>query len=348
MNDIKIPLLTEDLDFISKLSDRPNQTEPDELTPEEFKAEFDKAGNRIKDYVNNVLLPAIIAQNVPFASSTGNVNGTTVLEAIEWLKSQMAESQLGQIGDKTITEEKLTDDVVSLLHIGEPVVRSYAPSAEKFAVGQIWLHTSNGTANGVLEGLYIQVTDNGDWKQYAYGTLPVTKGGTGKETFGVGKLLYGNGTELAELAVPTDGNYYLAFENGRPVWKASADIGDMIERIKTKFGSYDGNGKPREIDLEVTPKAVFIINNTALSHSVGNSFSYMDHAYVLVQDQIVTRKTSDTTITANPAYTKDSVKLNGNKLVFFGEKGSSAGLVANDKATCGNYTANNYTWVAIY
>ena len=347
MNDILLPLLTEDMDIISKLSNRPNQTEPDELTPNEFKAEFDKAGNIIKTYVNEILVPAIKAQNVPFASSTGNVNGTTVLEAIEWLKTQMAESQLGQIGDKTITEEKLTEDVVSLLHIGEPVVRSYAPSAEKFAVGQIWLHTSNGTANGVLEGLYIQVTDNGDWKQYAYGTLPVTKGGTGKDTFGVGKLLYGNGTELAELAIPTEGNHYLAFENGKPVWKNSADIGDMIERVKVKFETYVGKGTSREIDLGVTPKVVFIVNNSAHSHTSNNT-QFMDKVYVLTQGQVIARVTGESTNQQNSKYKRESVKLDGNKLVIYGEKGSSTGLVSDNEARFPNWTDNSYTWTAIY
>ena len=51
--------LEQDLAFISKLSDYPGSQ--DGLTTDEFKAMFDAAPLAIQDYINNVLVPAIVA-----------------------------------------------------------------------------------------------------------------------------------------------------------------------------------------------------------------------------------------------------------------------------------------------
>ena len=50
---MSIQKLTDDLNIISSLSNRPTQT------AEELKQEFDKAGNIIKNYLNNILTPNI-------------------------------------------------------------------------------------------------------------------------------------------------------------------------------------------------------------------------------------------------------------------------------------------------
>lgn len=50
---IDLPKLTEDLNNIQSLEDQPT------LTSDELKQEFDKAGNTIKDYLNNILVPKI-------------------------------------------------------------------------------------------------------------------------------------------------------------------------------------------------------------------------------------------------------------------------------------------------
>ena len=52
-----IPGLDTDMDVIQKLDDEPNDVGG--LSPAQLKAEFDKAGNIIKNYVNEQLLPAI-------------------------------------------------------------------------------------------------------------------------------------------------------------------------------------------------------------------------------------------------------------------------------------------------
>lgn len=57
ISSLVIPELDEDLDVIQKLDDEPNDVGG--LTASELKAEFDKAGNIIKGYINNELLPKL-------------------------------------------------------------------------------------------------------------------------------------------------------------------------------------------------------------------------------------------------------------------------------------------------
>lgn len=52
-----ISLLDADMNVIQKLDDEPNDVGG--LTAAELKAKFDEAGNTIKDYINNVLLPGV-------------------------------------------------------------------------------------------------------------------------------------------------------------------------------------------------------------------------------------------------------------------------------------------------
>lgn len=70
-----IPSFTEDMDIISALGDRPNTD--DGLTPSQLKAKFDLAGNRIKTYINTVLLPKLIEKpsfTGLMKSSAGNIS----------------------------------------------------------------------------------------------------------------------------------------------------------------------------------------------------------------------------------------------------------------------------------
>lgn len=50
---MSLPLLTEDLSIIAALDDEPN------LSASALKAKFDEAGNYIKTYLNDTLIPAI-------------------------------------------------------------------------------------------------------------------------------------------------------------------------------------------------------------------------------------------------------------------------------------------------
>lgn len=63
---LDIQLLDGDLNIIQKLDDEPNDVGG--MTSAELKATFDKAGNIIKDYLNNQLIPAILAADATEAA----------------------------------------------------------------------------------------------------------------------------------------------------------------------------------------------------------------------------------------------------------------------------------------
>ena len=57
IQNLVIPFLEDDLDNIQKLDDEPNDVGG--LTAAELKAEFDKSGNTIKEYLNETLIPQL-------------------------------------------------------------------------------------------------------------------------------------------------------------------------------------------------------------------------------------------------------------------------------------------------
>jgi hypothetical protein len=70
--------MTDSLDIIAALADTPNDTSG--LTAAQLKAKFDEAGNTIKEYINDTMIPSITAQigaaemhdgNVPSGGTTG-------------------------------------------------------------------------------------------------------------------------------------------------------------------------------------------------------------------------------------------------------------------------------------
>lgn len=110
-----ISKVNEDLDIIQKLDTYPNDT--DGLSAEELKERFDRAGNLLKTFLNEVLIPELEAENIPFSASTA-VNAENIQTAIENVQKQIAGVALNAIPDRTITREKLAkslDDLLNLL-----------------------------------------------------------------------------------------------------------------------------------------------------------------------------------------------------------------------------------------
>lgn len=342
----QIPILEQDLDIIAKLADEPTK-QPTEgsdepLTPEEFKAKFDEAAKIIQEYLNGSLVPGIRAENIPCAAE--DVNGNTISAALTWLVGQISKAQVGELGDNIISYDMLKDAVKNVLDSGKPVVSETAPTAglngQGLADGQIWLKTLDGKFSS------LNILSKGTWHSFGEDVLPVGKGGTGKKTFGEGKLLYGLDGAIGELAAPAEEPHYLGFENGHPAWKEASGIGDLIERIKVKYGSYEGTSKPREIELEVTPKVLLILNNSDYRQNISGAEYYPDGFYVLANGQEVSRAIclkDDEKDKYNYHFAK--VSLSGSKLIFSDEKGSSVTKVS---APCANAYENIYSWVAIY
>lgn len=339
--------LNGDLNIISRLSDRPSETEPGALSPQEFKAKFDEAANIIQRYINERLIPSIKAENVPFASEGTGVQGGTVLDAIKNLKTQIKQSQDGIVVDESVSEVKLTAEVRALLYRSTPVISKDSPAAEDdYKVGQIWLHTADGSARGSLIGMYIK-TDNNTWKRYIYDILPVSGGGTGKNGFGSGTLLYGDGTNIAELSAPTEECKYLSYENEKPAWRNIAEIGDLIERIKTAYGNYDGDAEAREIELKdaeeqaIEPKVLFIVNDTLKLANMPTA-KFNDHIHILTQGQKIERVLSPGISESSSSYVKECVKLEGSKLIIYHESNNQT------TARCANLKGDKYLWTALY
>jgi len=105
---------TEETGNISALSDRPNDMEG--LSASELKARFDKAGNDVKEYINDELLPALeattAAGNIGIAAITGLV-ANTVQEALQALFTALQDVTLGDIPDGSIGTAKMADDAIT-------------------------------------------------------------------------------------------------------------------------------------------------------------------------------------------------------------------------------------------
>ena len=83
--DIQIDPLTKDLSIIQKLDDEPNDVGG--LSAQELKAKFDEAGNAIKEYINDSLIPQVLGADATEADREANEaqrqTAETVREAAE-------------------------------------------------------------------------------------------------------------------------------------------------------------------------------------------------------------------------------------------------------------------------
>lgn len=126
--------LTDDLDIISVLDNEPNDVGG--LSADAFKAEFDKAGNIIKKYINEVLLAelasAIGAENIGIAKVDGLTGIGTVQAALAKIEKQMAEITQGTVADASISTEKLSDLAVTTAKLAAACV-----TAAKLAAGAV-------------------------------------------------------------------------------------------------------------------------------------------------------------------------------------------------------------------
>ena len=107
-----------DLNIIAALEDEPNDIGG--LTAAQLKARFDLAGNEIKQYINETLLPGLEAGNIGF-SATENVPEDTVQAAISNVQGQIADVTMGQVPNASVTEEKLAEGSVTLPKISDSV-----------------------------------------------------------------------------------------------------------------------------------------------------------------------------------------------------------------------------------
>ena len=94
---------SEDMDIISKLADNPNSDNG--MTPTQLKAEFDKAGKKIKTYINDTLL--LEAVEKPAAEGLMKFSYGTVSAA------EAGKDYQAPLGDKSVSKSMLGDDVTA-------------------------------------------------------------------------------------------------------------------------------------------------------------------------------------------------------------------------------------------
>lgn len=152
---MSIPKMTNDLAVIQKLSDLPNSTEG--LTSDQLKAKFDEAAQEIQKYINDKLIPAIVAEKIPFLA-TSEIYADNVDAAIRAVHSQVRDAAAGTIVNGSVTTEKLSAALLARVYGGRPWVSMNTPGSEQntgadFPIGQIWLRPSFTVVNA----------DNGNW-----------------------------------------------------------------------------------------------------------------------------------------------------------------------------------------
>lgn len=138
---MNIPNLTKDLAVIQKLSDLPNTA--DGLSAAALKAKFDEAALAIQNWINEEFLPALKAENIPFAGSQ-QLAAENIQAAVELVFGQVRDAGTGAIVNGSVTKEKLAAELLERVFGGRVWVCLDAPTedcvpAADFPIGQIWL-----------------------------------------------------------------------------------------------------------------------------------------------------------------------------------------------------------------
>lgn len=107
--------LTDDLDVISKLDTEPNDVGG--LSAEELKAKFDEAGNAIKNYINETLLPAMEgengAENIGITGISQISTATNVQDALILICQLINNISQGAVPDGSINTLKIADAAIT-------------------------------------------------------------------------------------------------------------------------------------------------------------------------------------------------------------------------------------------
>lgn len=106
---------TDDLDVISKLDTEPNDVGG--LSAEELKAKFDEAGNAIKTYINETLLPAMEgengAENIGITGISQISTATNVQDALILICQLINDISQGAVPDGSINTLKIADAAIT-------------------------------------------------------------------------------------------------------------------------------------------------------------------------------------------------------------------------------------------
>lgn len=176
---------TKDMNIISKLDDEPNDVGG--LSSAELKAKFDEGGLALKAWLNETLLPALIAANLAFtatedidaetiqaaveavysALSAALANSTAALsEDIEGVREDLQGAVMGSIPPTSVTYEKLASDVTNILNALQTGLEAAQEDIEELDARQVVIDPVTQTENGLmtsadkvkLDGIAVQAT----------------------------------------------------------------------------------------------------------------------------------------------------------------------------------------------
>lgn len=144
----------QDLDIISKLQDEPNVD--DGLTAAQLKARFDLAGNKIKTWINSVLIPFVNSLEAGGGGGGGEIADGSVTT------QKLADGAVteGKVGGSAITAAKLATHAVTSAKIDDLAVTTSKIAAGSvttqklaaFAVGDEELQSGAVTSDKIRSG----------------------------------------------------------------------------------------------------------------------------------------------------------------------------------------------------
>lgn len=171
-----LPAFETNLNIIQQLDDEPNDVGG--LTAAELKAKFDEAGLTIQTWINETLLPAMIAANLAFAKTT-DIPADTVQAAIENVQEQLKQSTVGAVPNGSINYIKLASDVVAILNGLRQDITEAEGDIEELQNRPIIIDPATTEANGLMskeDKAKLDGIANGATKVYVNNELSATSG----------------------------------------------------------------------------------------------------------------------------------------------------------------------------
>lgn len=137
----------DDLNIIQKLDDEPNDVGG--LTAAELKAKFDEAGLTIQNWLNTVLLPALVAANLGFQATT-DIPAKTVQAAIENVQEQVKQATIAAVPNGSINYIKLANDVTTILTLLRTDLTQAQSNITELQNRPIIIDPATASANGLM------------------------------------------------------------------------------------------------------------------------------------------------------------------------------------------------------
>ena len=142
-----LPAFETNLNIIQQLEDEPNDVGG--LTAAELKAKFDEAGLTIQTWINETLLPAMIAANLAFAKTT-DIPAETVQAAIENIQEQLKQATVGAVPNGSVNYIKLATDVTTILTTLQTGLSQAQSKIEELDGREIVIDPATQTENGLM------------------------------------------------------------------------------------------------------------------------------------------------------------------------------------------------------